>query len=468
MGVLQAVADSLRESFLMVWETFWALALGFTLSGLVQAFIPRRQMERALGGENFRSVGLATFFGLVSSSCSYAATSMANSLLKRGASFMAAMAFMFASTNLVIELGIVLVVLLGWQFMASEFFGGLVMIALMSGLIGLVLPRKLKNSAGYGGQEVHHSHMHGADDAGSDVQTAPLIDRLSQAARYTVSDISMLKRELIIGFVVAGFLATVVPKEVWGAVFISGHGWLTSVENAIVGPFIAIISFVCSIGNVPLAAALWNGGISFGGVVSFIFADLITFPLLMIYRKYYGLKTTLWMLGLFWVAMTAAALITELVFSAAGWIPAHRTAIVASTTISLNYTAFLNIALFAVIVAVFMLARRPAVVAGVATDPVCGMQVETATAAAHTVKNGVDYWFCSQHCLEKFESAHPPAASVPKPLRALPTGGKAVDPICGMEVDIATAPAHAVRDGQDYYFCCEGCQTKFETTAAKT
>ena len=303
----------------MFWETLWPLVLGFGLAGVVQAFVSRGAMRRRLGDHRPRAVLRASGYGMVSSSCSYAASAMAKSLFVKGADYIAAMVFMFASTNLVIELGIVLVVLMGWQFAVSEFVGGFIMIFLLATLGALWLRGRLV-VAGPGaasGRGRAPEHLHGASPPAS-MEQLPWSSRLrsragwADSATYTMSDLTMVRRELVIGYTVAGFLAVLVPTSVWQAVFINGHGFWTSVENAMVGPFIAIISFVCSIGNVPLAAALWKGGISFGGVIAFIFADLIAFPLLLIYRRYYGTRLMLRMLVVFWALMSTAGLITEL------------------------------------------------------------------------------------------------------------------------------------------------------------
>ena len=291
---------------------------------------------------------------MASSSCSYAASAMAKSLFARGADYIAAMVFMFASTNLVIELGIVLIVLMGWQFAVSEFVGGIVMISLLATLGALWLRGRLVVEARQRLEEA----AQGADDpqapvTGAEHATeggrAPLRARVrsvaawADSAGYTMADLTMLRRELLIGYTVAGFLAVLVPTSVWQAVFVTGHGFWTTLENVIVGPFIAIVSFVCSIGNVPLAAALWKGGISFGGVISFIFADLIAFPLLLIYRRYYGTRLMLRMLVVFWALMSTAGLVTELLFRAAGLVPTTRPTTVAPAHFSWNYTTYLNL-----------------------------------------------------------------------------------------------------------------------------
>ncbi len=264
------------------------------------------------------------------------------------------MVFMFASTNLVIELGIVLVVLMGWQFAVSEFVGGVIMILLLATLGALWLRGRLVVAArarlDAEADPTHHVHAAHPDESQAATPvpapwrtTVRSPAKWADSATYTMADLTMVRRELVIGYVVAGFLAVLVPASVWQALFITGHGFWTSLENVIVGPFIAIISFVCSIGNVPLAAALWHGGISFGGVIAFLFADLITFPLLLIYRRYYGTRLMLRMLAVFWALMSTAGLLTEILFHAAGLVPTMRPATVAPADFSWNYTTYLNI-----------------------------------------------------------------------------------------------------------------------------
>jgi uncharacterized membrane protein YraQ (UPF0718 family) len=387
------IGRSVREGFYMFWDTLWALVLGFTLSGAVQAFASRDAMQRQLGDHRPASVARASIYGMVSSSCSYAASAMAKSLIARGADFLAAMVFMFASTNLVFELGIVLVVLIGWQFVVAEFVGGVIMIGLLVLTGGLWFRGRALTEARQAAEgENAGGHHHGPDGGGGDdAQQVAWRQRIrskagwSDAAGYTMSDLTMLRREMVIGFLVAGFLAVLVPVRFWNDVFIHGHGFWTTLENVVVGPFVAIISFVCSIGNVPLAAALWKGGISFGGVVSFIFADLITLPLLLIYRKQYGRRMALRMLGGFWLVMSLAGLVTEYLFKALGWVPGTRPTIIAGDTLGFNYTTVLDsiaLVVFALIYWLYRNQERLGGGAGYAQDPVCGMQVETATAAS--------------------------------------------------------------------------------------
>ena len=399
----------------MFWETLWPLILGFGIAGAVQAFASRDAMQRKLGNHHPAAVTRASGYGMISSSCSYAASAMAKSLFAKGADFVSSMVFMFASTNLVIELGIVLIVLMGWQFAVSEFVGGIIMIALLASVGGLWLRGRAVAAARerVNATETADRHLHG-HGAGSAPDAAPLTRRVrsksgwADAATYTMADLTMVRRELLIGYVVAGLLAVLVPVSAWHAVFLSGHGWWTSVENVIVGPFVAMISFVCSIGNVPLAAALWQGGISFGGVVSFIFADLIAFPLLLIYRRYYGTRLTIRILAVFWGVMAAAGLITEGIFRAAGLVPPRRPAIIAPTGFSWNYTTYLNIIFLFVFGLLYLAYRnreRLGAGSGYARDPVCGMQVEIAHAPASARREGGRVYFCSDHCADRFSDA---------------------------------------------------------------
>src|SRR5207248_4056903 len=406
MHVLIDVAHSLREAFFMFWVTLWALILGFGLSGAVQAFVSRSEMEQRLGRRGPREIGRATLFGAASSSCSYAASAMAKTLFQRGADFVSSMVFMFASTNLVVELGIVLWVLMGWQFALAEFVGGAIMIVLFVLLARVALRRRETEAAratlGGGG------HEHGAGASrGSWRERLSSPAGWADAASYTFADAKMLRKEMAAGYVVAGFLAVLVPVSVWNDVFLTGHGFWTSLQNVIVGPLIAIISFVCSVGNVPLAAALWHGGISFGGVISFIFADLITLPLLLIYRRYYGTRLTLRLLGWFWVVMAVAGLAVEGLFSASGLIPKTRPHDIVPASLSWNYTTVLNIVFLAIFAYLLYLRHnreRFGGGQGYAIDPICGMQVRTANAPATARRGGEPYYFCSDHCRKRFEA----------------------------------------------------------------
>ncbi len=418
-AVLHGITGSLREAFFMFWDTLWALIGGFALSGVVQAFVPREALRAKLGNHGPAAVTRATAVGALSSSCSYAASAMAKSLFAKGADFVTSMVFMFASTNLVIELGIVLVVLMGWQFAAAEYVGGVIMIVLLA-LVGSAFlagraVQRARTALEASGGPGHDGHgAHGSQDAGGEAgqdggswrAAVRTKSGWADAATYTIADLTMVRREIVIGFLVAGGLAVAVPASFWSVFFVSGHGIWTSIENAVIGPFIAFISFVCSIGNVPLAAALWKGGISFGGVISFIFADLIALPLV------------LRMLAVFWAVMAVAGLVTELIFAAAGLIPSRRPGQIVPERLTLNYTTVLNIVFLLAFALLYWLYRNRDRFGGgdqYAIDPVCGMQVEKSSAPAQSRADGRGYWFCSDRCCERFD--HDPArfAAPPAP-----------------------------------------------------
>jgi YHS domain-containing protein/uncharacterized membrane protein YraQ (UPF0718 family) len=433
----------------------------------VQAFVSRGQMQRILGDHRPATIGRAGFLGMVSSSCSYAAAALGKSLFARGADFTSAMVFMFASTNLVVELGIVLWLLLGWQFALAEFVGGVVMIALLAVVLPRVIPARwmqgarMRLNTGTAESDGHAHHGQPAEDLDA-TGRRPLAARIrslggwSDAAGYTISDLTMLRKELLIGFLAAGFATALVPTWAWQTLFLTSHGVASSIENVALGPLLAILAFVCSIGNVPLAAALWAGGISFGGVISFIFADLITLPLLLIYRRYYGTRLTLRLLAVFWVVMSAAGLATEYLFSAARLMPTTRTQLVAMAGVHWNYTTILNILALIAFAGLYWLYRhreRFGGGAGYAQDPICGMQVETATAPATATRNGQTYYFCSDHCQHRFTTD-------PAPTGALPPATDVVDPVCGMTLDPGSAHTADI-DGHTFHFCSADCRDSF-------
>jgi uncharacterized membrane protein YraQ (UPF0718 family)/YHS domain-containing protein len=408
------IGGSLRESFFMFWETLWPLVLGFGLSGAVQAFVPKDRMERALGNHRPAAVARASGFGMVSSSCSYAATAMAKSLFQKGADLVTTVIFMVASTNLVVELGVVLIVLLGWQFAVAEFVGGSLMIVLLaltgSAVIGqaTAVAARRRLDAGtpdrHDRRDPHDTHTIDGPGPPHPARTAA---GWADAAGYAIADLTMLRRELVIGYLVAGGLTVLVPVHAWHDLFLHGHGFWTSLENAAVGPFVAIISFVCSIGNVPLAAALWKGGISFGGVISFIFADLITFPLLLIYRKYYGSRLALRLLVWLWLTMSAAGLAVGALAQAAGLVPGRpgSAEAVVPEHLQWNATTALNLVFLLVLAALVWLHRHRDRLGGghaVAVDPVCGMQVRTTTALPADSDDGRTHYFCSDRCRDRF------------------------------------------------------------------
>jgi uncharacterized membrane protein YraQ (UPF0718 family) len=340
----------------MLWEILWALILGFTLSAVVQAVVSKSEMTRLLPDHSRKSLVRATGLGMASSSCSYAAVAVARSLFRKGADFTASMAFEIASTNLVIELGIVLAVLMGWQFTAAEFVGGPLMIVFVALLFRSFLTPRLEAVARRHAELGRHGRMEGHAEMDMSLSGGSWWSRLRSPEGYTatshyfVMDWASVWTDIALGLLIAGALAAWVPVHFWQSFFLVKHPLVAKIWGPLVGPLVAIISFVCSVGNVPLAAVLWNGGISFGGVASFIFADLIILPILNIYRKYYGARMSLFILGCFYSAMVVAGYVVEILFGAAGLIPETRHAKVVEASITLNYDTVLNI-LFLVIAA---------------------------------------------------------------------------------------------------------------------
>jgi len=338
----------------MTWEILWALILGFALSGMVQAVVSKREMRRLMPDDSPKTVVIATGLGAASSSCSYASVALARSLFKRGADFTAAMVFEFASTNLVFELGIVIALLLGWEFVLGEFVGGPIMIVLLVVLFRLFLKPRLVEDARaeaekgrLGSMEGHAEMDMSADAEGSWWQRLRTAKGFTATADYFVMDWAAVWRDIVAGLLIAGALAAWVPHSFWQGLFLEGHPTLAKLWGPLVAPAVAMISFVCSVGNVPLAAVLWNGGISFGGVLTFIFADLLILPILNIYRKYYGLRLAAFLFVTFYATMAVAGLIVELLFGGIGIERTARNAKVMEASVSWNYTTYLNIVFLA-------------------------------------------------------------------------------------------------------------------------
>ncbi len=347
------IVQALSFAFGMFWEILWALILGFALSGAVQALVSKEEMRRLLPDDSPRSLSLACGLGAASSSCSYAAVALARSLFRKGADFTAAMAFEFASTNLVIELGIIMALLLGWQFTLGEFVGGPLMIVLMALVFRIFLKRGLVEEAREQADRGTLGRMEGHAEMDMSVhERGPLVRRLTSpqgftaTANYFVMDWAAIWIDIFGGLLIAGALAAWVPDSRWQSLFLEHHDTLAKFWGPVIGPLVAIISFVCSIGNVPLAAVLWNGGISFGGVLAFIFADLIVLPILDIYRRY-GWRTAGFLLASFYATMVAAGLIVEFVFDGLNLIPSERNAKIVEASVALNYTTILNLVFLA-------------------------------------------------------------------------------------------------------------------------
>jgi uncharacterized protein len=351
--MVAAIGHALMMSFAMTWEILWALILGFGLSAIIQAVVSKEEMSRLLPNDSARTVAVACALGAASSSCSYAAVALARSMFRKGANFTAAMAFQFASTNLVVELGILLALLMGWQFTVAEFTGGPLMIAIMVLLFKAFLTPRIVEAArrqadkGIQGRMEGHAAMDMSIHEGSVWKRMFSANGRTAISHFFIMDWVMIWIDLGGGLLIAGALAAWVPQHFWQAFFLQAHPVLSKLWGPLVGPIVAIVSFVCSIGNVPLAAVLWNGGISFGGIVAFIFADLIVLPILDIYRKYYGLKISLFLLAIFYLAMSAAALVVEFVFQILHLIPRERKAQIVEGSIRWNYTTILNIVFLA-------------------------------------------------------------------------------------------------------------------------
>ncbi len=411
----------IRDTLLMGWQVWWALAFGFFISAVVQAWIPRERIESGLGTAGPGPLARATALGAASSSCSYAAVAITKSLFQRGASAGAAFAFQIASTNLVWELGFVLWALIGWQFTVGEYIGGLIMIALVALLLRRFVSRELEARAREHAQNADAGHVH--HTAGQDV---PWRRRLASAAAWSDvahnyrADWQMLYREIGIGLLISGFVAQIDPQTFHG-IFLTGSPPLVhAVWGALIGPVIAMLTFVCSVGNVPLAAVLWSGGLSFAGVMAFILADLVILPIVAIYRKYYDTSFTRRLVALLLVTMVCAALIVQAIFSVLGLIPsgARPSSSDIFSGIRLDYKLWLNLAGLVLFCVLFGLTQRRG-----AVDPVCGMMVDTHT-ARKIRRDGHTYHFCSDGCRRRFESGihNEPVGSGGDGLEALPDG----------------------------------------------
>jgi uncharacterized membrane protein YraQ (UPF0718 family)/YHS domain-containing protein len=397
--MLSKLGDGLWNAFLMAWEVWWALVLGFAISAIVQAWVPRERIERALAGSGAGSIARATGLGAASSSCSYAAIAIAKSLFQKGASAASALAFQFASTNLVWELGLVLWVLIGWQFTLAEYVGGVVMIVLMWALLRLFVSPRLEELAREHARHADAGHQH--HSAGTDLgwrERLTSAQAWSDVAHNFRGDWQMLYKEIATGFLLAGFIA-LLGDDFFNGLFLEHSSSAVQVLwGAFIGPLIAVLSFVCSVGNVPLAAVLWSGGISFAGVMAFIFADLIVLPIVVAYRKYYGTAFALRITALMFVTMVLAALAIDLLFSGLGLIPHDRP----STkdvfgSIQIDYKLVLNVIATAIFGALMWLTMRRG-----ETDPVCGMTVDRSNALT-AQRDGRTYYFCSEHCRAAFD-----------------------------------------------------------------
>ncbi len=346
---------ALTISFAMGWEILWPLILGFGISAVIQAVVSHRQMSKLLPDDKPKTLALASGLGAASSSCSYAAIAIARSTFRKGANFTAAMAFEIASTNLVVELGAIMLLLLGWQFTLAEFIGGPLMILILAVLFRRFLTPKLVQAAHRQAEKGLAGRMEGHAAMDMSVRTQGSVLRKlfspegkTATSHFFIMDWASVWTDIVLGLLIAGALAAWVPKSWWTTIFLTNHHTWSLIWGPLVGPIIAMLSFVCSVGNVPLAAVLWNGGISFGGVISFIFGDLIVLPIINIYRKYYGWKMAAFLFATFYAAMAGAGYLVEIIFAILNLTPHMRSAAVLSPGISFNYTTVLNIVFLAI------------------------------------------------------------------------------------------------------------------------
>jgi len=438
--IISGVLESLRIGVGFLWTAAWAIIMGLTITSLVQVYVSKERMARVLGDGDLRGLTKATLFGAASSGCSFGAVAIGKGLFKKGAHAVNFLAFMFASTNLIVELGLMILLLLGWEFLVAELLGGLVLIAVMAVIVHLTLPESLfaevretlnARDRESGTTEDLTCGMEGTEeytittDGGETLQFCSegcmetylqesssaggwREELLSWGGWYKVGnqfrkEWSMIWTDVIAGFLVSGFVIVFVPQWVWNTLFVQGDGLFVTAENAIMGVAIAVISFVGSMGNVPFAVALWGGGISFAGVIAFVYADLITIPVLNVYRKYYGWKVMAYILGVFFVTMAFTGFLMELLFDAFGIVPdlAGGETATEQTYFELNYTFYLNLIAFALSGFLLYVYRRGLGAPGQYRDPVCGMRTDDSEPS--TVHDGTTYYFCSTTCKRTFE-----------------------------------------------------------------
>jgi uncharacterized protein len=504
MFVVNAILHAVQLSLFMLWEVFWPLAFGFLLSAMVQTVVSKRAVASALGKPDLKGFVLSLSFGAASSSCSYAAVAVGRALFRRGANFVNAIIFEFASTNLVFELGLVLLILLGWQFVAAEFAGGLLMAVILWMVFKVTLRERMVEDARRQAERGVFGSTHEAHgEMDMSITDGPFLSRLFSKRAFTAishtffMDLNALYLDIGLGFLIAGALAAWVPNSWWQAFFLTSNPTLNEFWSPLIGPIISMLSFVCSVGNVPLAVVLWNGGISFGGVVSFIFADLLILPILNIYRKYYGGRMSLYLLGVSYFAMALAGFLVGGAFQLLGLAPTNHHVTVFETQPTWNYTTFLDVA-FLILMAVLawrffttdgleMLrahARRPEPGAKLVRDPVCGMSVDPATAKEKAEYLGTTHYFCSAGCRSAFDKN--PARYTTQVMQVEPAGQlshslvmaatpgghmerqkSAIDPVCGMTVETDRAEYRSFQKGETYYFCSAGCKETFDSDPGK-
>jgi hypothetical protein len=366
---LSSLLEALWMSLGMFWQIAWSLALGFTITSVIEVAVSRNKIISRFGKSGVKEVALATVFGAISSSCSYAAASTSRSLFKKGASLISSLAFLFSSTNLVIELGIILWMLMGWQFAVAEWIGGIVLISIMSLIVKLTYPKKVVEEArgheeqskqaccGHSPHGGHHEPMAVEETSLGSKMADPEIRRKIAGNYYM--EWSMLWKDLVIGLLIAGLIGVFVPQHIFDILFLKNSPLVVrEIVSTLIGPIIAILTFVCSIGNVPLAAIFWSQGMGFSGVLSFLYADLIVIPLLDVYRKYYGWKLMWYILIVFFITMVFSGLIMSLPFNYFNLIPKRSINVREElTSFKINYTFYLNL-IFGIISLYFFLLTK--------------------------------------------------------------------------------------------------------------
>ncbi len=411
--------------------------MGLTVTSLVQVYVSKERMAQVLGESDLASLTKATAFGAASSGCSFGAVAIA-----KGAHVVNVLAFMFASTNLIVELGLMILLLLGWEFLVAELLGGLVLIAVMALIVRLTLPEALFDevraelnrqdhdrgvtmdpTCGMEGTAEHTIVTNGGEtlkfcsEGCLETYRQQLVggggwraELRSWGGWYKLGnqyrrEWSMIWTDVVAGFLVSGFVIVFVPQRVWNALFVQGNRLLMTAENAIVGVAIAVVSFVGSMGNILFAVALWGGGISFAGVIAFVYADLITIPVLNVHRKYYGWSVMLYIFGVFFVTMAFTGFLMELLFDALGIVPnlAGGETATEERYFELNYTFYLNLVAFALSGFLLYVYRRGLGAPGQYRDPVYGMRTDDR--GPNATHGGETYYFCSTACKRTFEDA---------------------------------------------------------------
>lgn len=358
LSFLKLYGEAAKTAAGFFWKSGWAFVFGYFISAMIQAFVPKRQLTRYMGEPDVQSISLATIFGAASSSCSFAALAAARALVQKGAHFVVAVAFMFASTNLVIELGVLILIFLGWQYLAAELIGGVILIVISSVIIKLTYPEKLVSDA-----------LDKVAEDTADEESFDWRQRIKSREGWFLvgqkfnADWAMVWEEILIGFTIAGFVAVLVPASFWSLIFLvhledTLPSWIIALENAAVAPFVAAATFIGSMGNIPLATVLNANGVLFAGIMGFIYSDLMVPPLVQVNAKYYGWKMALYIAGTMFVSILLTALVLNAMFAVAGIVPEGRSGISEITRFKMDYTFWMNLAAVAVVLTMLFFRKK--------------------------------------------------------------------------------------------------------------